>query len=879
MRGLSRGGESLLEELPRSNSGAGAAGVDRQRLGRRELLMLAGVVALAGGIMLARQVVSAAAATSGPVTWKAPAAVDVAAPFANPDSFTAISCTSAPLCLGTTGHGELIASTNPTGGSASDWSVLPSSLLSGDATAFSLDAASCAAGTTFCDAAGINPVNGNGVILGSSKPTGGKSTWKTFTNPDPGNLITVLECVSSSLCIAGDSAGNLLAWDGSSWTLSSSPIGSANFTGLSCTPEPLCLAVDGNGNAYTSTTPQQLTAASWSQSSTGLGGGNDNVTCASSTYCVAQNNNQEATTTDAGSATTWNPQSPTGLSNNGPSSGLTCEADSGLANPEAFCLAGAFGTRSIYDSVNGGGSFSPRSLSPATAGDPSAISCATKALCAAGTNAGDVTTSTDPGSGSSSVWSSGVRAAPSGFNTVQFGPTSCPSAKLCVGTDGAGRIITSTNPAGGQGAWTTTRIDGTKPLGPAVCPSKSLCVTADGNGDIVWSTNPAGGKGAWHVSSQVDSNRIGNLSCPSTTLCVAADGAGDIVSSTNPAGGKGAWHVSSQVDSNGIGQLSCPSTSLCVAANPAGDVLSSTHPAGGKSAWHVSRHVDSHPIFGLSCPSTKLCVASDGNGDILSSTNPAGGAGAWTAAGTVDGNGINNLSCPSAAVCVATDSSGRVLSSTHPATGAATWAASARVDSHPITSVSCPSATLCILGDQHGNVIESTNPAGGASAWSSVSVDPGQPIESAACRNGALCVLGDNRGYVVAGTMPPKASAQKGTVKGITVKIKLSCAGATGTRCKLTLTLKVVETLQGKKVVAVAAATNPKNKKKTVIVGSKTVTLAAGKSETVQLSLNHTGKSLLSRLHRLPAQLTVVQAEAANKTKLIRSQTLTFKKK
>jgi hypothetical protein len=101
----------------------------------------------------------------------------------------------------------------------------------------------------------------------------------------------------------------------------------------------------------------------------------------------------------------------------------------------------------------------------------------------------------------------------------------------------------------------------------------------------------------------------------------------------------------------------------------------------------------------------------------------------------------------------------------------------------------------------------------------------------------------------------------------------VSCSG--GGSCTITLTISVVEKLRHGKVIAVAASTKKTKKtKKTVVVGSKVVTVAAGRSETVTLSLNATGKRLLTKHSPLKTKLTVAQSG-----KTIANPTMTFKAK
>ena len=84
-------------------------------------------------------------------------------------------------------------------------------------------------------------------------------------------------------------------------------------------------------------------------------------------------------------------------------------------------------------------------------------------------------------------------------------------------------------------------------------------------------------------------------------------------------------------------------------------------------------------------------------------------------------------------------------------------------------------------------------------------------------------------------------------MSGTSASTVVSCTGAAGTSCTVTLTLSVLETLSGHQVTGVAAAASGKRTKRSIVVGSKTVTLAAGSSESVTVTLNAAGKRSCSR--------------------------------
>jgi hypothetical protein len=108
------------------------------------------------------------------------------------------------------------------------------------------------------------------------------------------------------------------------------------------------------------------------------------------------------------------------------------------------------------------------------------------------------------------------------------------------------------------------------------------------------------------------------------------------------------------------------------------------------------------------------------------------------------------------------------------------------------------------------------------------------------------------------------------TTNGLTASVPVSCEGTAGSSCTVALSLSVLETLKGGKVIAVAAKT--KTTKRTVNVGSATTTVGANDDATVLITLNSSGKAMLKSHHKLAVKLT---AEAG--ATVLGSQTVTFK--
>jgi hypothetical protein len=116
----------------------------------------------------------------------------------------------------------------------------------------------------------------------------------------------------------------------------------------------------------------------------------------------------------------------------------------------------------------------------------------------------------------------------------------------------------------------------------------------------------------------------------------------------------------------------------------------------------------------------------------------------------------------------------------------------------------------------------------------------------------------------------------KPKAKGTTASVQISCAGAPGAQCQLSLSLTVHETLKGHKIVAVTARSGHR-KHKLVVVGSASVTLTAGSTQTVKISLNHKGRKLLKSRHKLKVTLHVSEAVGGGQTKTVATKTVKFK--
>src|SRR6185437_881716 len=118
----------------------------------------------------------------------------------------------------------------------------------------------------------------------------------------------------------------------------------------------------------------------------------------------------------------------------------------------------------------------------------------------------------------------------------------------------------------------------------------------------------------------------------------------------------------------------------------------------------------------------------------------------------------------------------------------------------------------------------------------------------------------------------------KAKVTGSTASVRVSCEGATGATCRLAVKITATETFRHHRLVAVTAGSSGRRSHRVVVLGTASVSLKAGQTQTVRVALNRTGRQLLARRHELKAKLIVAQATATAAAATVSSQTVTFKR-
>jgi hypothetical protein len=339
--------------------------------------------------------------------------------------FSRMACPSPTLCVGL-GETTVAVSTNPTGGSASDWSTgsLPNSTTppiapgqiacAGTAVCVTTHSAYVDYSTTPAVATSWSSVK---VLAGSGGPkaAGAKATCTPsgavlcvvdFGNGNWGN--GALYVSTNSTATAWKALAPPSGWDASTY----------EDTGLSCPTTTFCAMVGydptldgGDGQGAVWTTDPTVASPTWTETAidSALTGGAEplpTVSCPSSSFCLVGDANNSVLTSS-------NPASASAL----------------------------------WDS--------PVDLDPSTNLATSSANCPTAGMCVIAIDGGGGTdSSTDP-AGAASAWSPDIASGSVGsFNGFQS--LSCPSTLLCIASDGGGNILVGTPSTGTTTTTTST---------------------------------------------------------------------------------------------------------------------------------------------------------------------------------------------------------------------------------------------------------------------------------------------------------------------------------------------------------------------------------------------------------------------------------------
>ena len=236
------------------------------------------------------------------------------------------------------------------------------------------------------------------------------------------------------------------------------------------------------------------------------------------------------------------------------------------------------------------------------------------------------------------------------------------------------------------------------------------------------------------------------------------------------------------------------------------------------------------------CPSASQCTTVDENGGEVSFNPQAPG---HPRSIRIDGtNRLAGLACPSATQCTAADFEGNEVTFNPQAPSGARVVAIDGTDN--LGDVACPTTSECTIDAvYYGSVITFDPEAPGKVTPVQVGPDAAAGLGFVDCPSESTCViLAGGYEYIGRKGGAPKLALKHVRGSGPRVGLSLACTGDLGTVCDVTLDLVRTDGLAGS----------------FAYVG---VALGAGKSRTVTLRLNGTGRSLLAHQHHLKVMLVV----------------------
>ena len=196
-----------------------------------------------------------------------------------------------------------------------------------------------------------------------------------------------------------------------------------------------------------------------------------------------------------------------------------------------------------------------------------------------------------------------------------------------------------------------------------------------------------------------------------------------------------------------------------------------------------------------------------------------------------------------------------------------------------VVSVSCASAGNCTAvghyvdssGHEQGLLLSETSGTWAtgveASLPANAGTNPNASLDSVSCASAGNCTAvggytdssGHSQGLLL-GTALSAASALaligRPTSNAAGVTDKLSCAPSALAPCRATETLTTTETTRSGRPVALSATASGASRR-TVIVATKRVMIHPGRTVTVTVKLNATGRKLLARFGKLPVTLKI----------------------
>jgi Zn-dependent metalloprotease len=286
-----------------------------------------------------------------------------------PNSLRTVSCVpGTTTCVAANNNGNALYSTGVSANAAAGWTSWTGPGVS------PAHAVECPSTTLCLIAAGEVGAGGGNLYRASS--LGG--SFLTSFKPTDG--VGAISCPSSSFCVTALEGGGFIRYStnpsGILWT--SVTIGTGAMRDVTCLSKSFCAVVDAAGNVRVATTEKGVKeAGGWKATSVNGGAALSSVACASTSSCIAIDGSDEVinlSIAEGGGATA----STQAIAGAGELTDVNCVG--------ATCVV-VDDDGAVFASANSGSTWEERFQAR---GKLNGVSCASSALCAAGTDGGDV---------------------------------------------------------------------------------------------------------------------------------------------------------------------------------------------------------------------------------------------------------------------------------------------------------------------------------------------------------------------------------------------------------------------------------------------------------------------------------------------------------
>jgi hypothetical protein len=451
--------------------------------------------------------------------------------------------------------------------------------------------------------------------------TGTGTVTRTEVSPLSGG--TMLASCVESFCLAADSKGHYVTFDGATWSapalfdpLAAMPsvpsLSYADLTSVSCASPTFCMLVDSGANVFL------FDGEGVQPSEQGEMRGADLASCPEPGVClvggaaVTMRYDHGVWSELAGWTDAW--------------------ADGFECGSPTFCVAASAGQVAVFD---GTGWSATERLGTSNLTSSTGIDCVGPATCLAMTNTGEY-------SYSQGAWVRiGASSRPDGDRSEST--FTCRSAEACLDTADGGVAVQAT------GAWSVVPLPAGISRAAALECGAGVCVAIDTVGRASWTT-PSG----WHDAAMVNpaGGRLTAIDCASASSCAVVGGNGQFARMTG-----GVWAPATMAaPTSWFTDVSCPTADFCMAVGY--DWQGLTGESAGKAVAIRATTWSSVPVpvalTTVSCASASFCLGYNSTGFW------AWRAGVWSqvaapAPPVGTGNGwwrFSSLSCVSSTACI-----------------------------------------------------------------------------------------------------------------------------------------------------------------------------------------------------------------------------------